>query len=131
MQAPTNPIQLSSYINFQGQARAAMVFYHRVLGGTLDLHPSTEGERITQARLDGDGVHIVAVDGHPDYPAKVGETMGLALGGTDQARLTHIFLALAEGGQIKMPLTAQPGGATVGWLTDPFGITWTIQIDPA
>lgn len=127
-------IQLSPYINFQGQGRAAMEFYHRVLGGTLDMQPAGgpgTAERIHQARLEADGAVILAVDGHPDYPAQVGENLALALGGTDSERLTRIFHALSEGGRIKMPLTAQPGGATVGWLTDPFGINWVVQIDPA
>ena len=30
---------LSPYINFQGRAREAMEFYHKVLGGKLDLQP--------------------------------------------------------------------------------------------
>lgn len=32
-------IQLSPYVNFQGRAREAMEFYHKVLGGKLDLKP--------------------------------------------------------------------------------------------
>ncbi|HEX9892983.1 MAG TPA: hypothetical protein VGA78_03620 [Gemmatimonadales bacterium] len=55
--------------------------------------------------------------------------MGIALGGTDKDRLTGIFNALAEGGKIQMPPTRQPGGADVGWLTDQFGINWTVSID--
>ena len=34
--------------------------------------------------------------------------------------------SLAEGGQPKMPLTRQPWGAEVGWLSDKFGINWTV-----
>jgi PhnB protein len=126
-------IQLSPYINFQGQARAALEFYHQILGGTLDLHPANAqgGDRIQHGRLVADGVHLIAVDGHPNYPAQVGEHMALALSGTDAERLTRIFDALAAGGTIKMPLTTQPGGTRVGWLTDPFGIGWMVQIDPA
>lgn len=32
---------------------------------------------------------------------------------------------------MKMPLTAQAGGADVGWLTDKFGITWMVSIEKA
>ena len=83
------------------------------------------------SRLQADGVLIIGVDGHPDYPAKVGENMAIALGGTDKDRLTEIFNALAEGGKIKMPLTEQPWGANVGWLIDKFGINWMVNIDKA
>jgi len=36
-------IQIGPYINFQGRAREAMAFYHKVLGGNLDLHPTARG----------------------------------------------------------------------------------------
>jgi len=74
---------------------------------------------------------IAASDGHPDYPAKVGENMAIALGGTDKARLTRIFNDLAEGGSIQGPVAKPPwgGSAEEGWLRDKFGISWTVSID--
>jgi PhnB protein len=120
-------IQLNPFINFQGRAREAMELYQKVLGGKLDLQAGPNG-RIGQARLEADGVLIIASDGHPDYPAKVGENLALSLSGTDQARLTRIFKALAEGGRVNMPLAKQPWGGEVGWLVDRFGINWTVNI---
>ncbi len=111
---------LAPYINFQGRAREAMEFYHRVLGGKLDLQTM---------QLEADGSRIIGTDGHPNYPAKVGENMAVAIGGTDKDRLTKIFHDLAEGGQSKMPPTEQSGG--VGYLTDKFGINWVIRIEKA
>src|SRR5713226_8517134 len=131
---------LGPYINFQGRAREAMEFYHRVLGGRLDLQASNEQgvlksagprDRIMNARLEADGALIVASDGHPDYPAKVGENMAIALAGTDRVRVSKIFNDLADGGKIKGPLTKQPGGGEVGWMMDKFGINWMVSIDEA
>jgi len=131
---------LGPYVNFQGRAREAMEFYHKVLGGKLDLHTVTEqgvakpagsGDRIVHARLEADGALIMATDGHPNYPAKVGENMAITLGGTDKDRLTKMFNDLAEGGKIKGPLAAQPWGAQVGWLADKFDINWMVNIDKA
>lgn len=110
---------LVPYINFQGQAREAMEFYQRVLGGTLQLHaggeqgpprPAEAGDRIMYARLEADGLVIVASDGHPSYPAKVGDHIGLQIGGADEAQLRAIFDGLADGGHVGMPLTKQPWG---------------------
>ena len=98
-------IQLGPYVNFQGRAREAMEFYHKVLGGKLDPHHS---------RLEADGGVIIATDGHPDYPAKVGDNMAIAVGGTDKDRPTRIFNALAEGGKIQMPRAEQSWGAQEG-----------------
>jgi PhnB protein len=122
-------IQLSPFINFQGRAREAMEFYRKVLGGTLELPPAGSGERIGQARLEADGVLIIGTDGHPDYPAAVGDNMALSIGGTDKERLTRIFSTLAEGGKVQMPLARQPWGTEVGWLRDKFGVPWTISIE--
>jgi PhnB protein len=123
---------ISPYVNFQGRAREAMEFYQNALGGNLELETSDErgvprpagpGDRITHARLEADGVRIIATDGHPDYPAKVGENVAIALNGTDKARLTKSFNALGEGGKIKMPLAEQ------GYLLDKFGINWVVSVD--
>ncbi len=131
---------LGPYINFGGKAREAMAFYHKLLGGKLDLQTMTQqgalkpagpGDRIMQARLEADGALIVATDGRPDYPARVGDHMAIALAGTDRVRLGKIFNDLADGGKIKGPLTKQSGGAEVGWLVDKFGMNWMVSIDQA
>jgi len=133
-------MQLSPYVNFQGRAREAMEFYHKVLGGNLDLQtvdergvskPAGPGDRIRHARLEAEGALIIGTDGHPSYPAKVGDNMAIALSGSDKSRFTKIFNDLAEGGKIKGPLAEQPWGADVGWLTDKFGVNWMVNIDRA
>lgn len=106
-----------------------------MLGGKLELHTVDErgaskaagpADRIAHARLEADGAHIIGTDGHPDYPAKVGENVAVALGGTEEARLIKMFNDLAEGGQIKGPLTSRSG---TGYLLDKFGINWVVTID--
>ena len=116
---------LSPYINFQGRAREGMEFYQKAFGGKFDLQTGP-GDRITHASLESDGVRIVGTDGHPDFPAKVGENIALAFSGTDRDRVTEIFNALGEGGKVKMPPSDQSGG--VGWLTDKFGVNWMVSI---
>ena len=133
-------IQLSPYVNLQGRAREAMEFYQQALGGRVELQSMTEqgevkpagpGDRITEARLESDGALIVGTDGHPKFPAKVGENVAIALNGTDKDRITKIFHALAEGGQLKGPLSRRPSGAEVGYLLDKFGINWVVSIEKA
>jgi hypothetical protein len=51
---------LVPYINFQGQAREAMEFYQRVLGGTLQLHAGGEQG---QPRPAEPGDRIMIADG--------------------------------------------------------------------
>jgi PhnB protein len=118
-------LSLAPYINFQGRAREALEFYHTVLGGKLDFQ--TQGDRVATGVLDVDGAMIVGSDGHPSYPPTVGDNWGIALRGTDKERISKAFDALAEGGQVNMPLTAQPGGE-FGWLKDKYGVAWTVSV---
>lgn len=130
-------MQINPYVNFQGRAREAFELYQQALGGSLTLStvdatgavkPAGPEDRITQGRLEADGVVITGADGHPDYPPTVGDNMAIALSGTDKERLTHAFTVLSEGGFVKMPLTEQPWGLAVGYLADKFGITWMVTI---
>ena len=121
-------IQLSPYVNFQGRAREAMEFYEKALGGSADLQT---GPDVRYARLEADGALIVGSDGHPKFAPTVGDNMAIALNGADKEQLSRAFTALAEGGQLKAPLTKQPSGAEVGYLTDKFGINWIVSIDNA
>lgn len=133
-------IRVNPYINFQGRAREALEFYQRVLGGTIEAyavdsqrnaHPAGPGERIQHALLRTDGAVILVTDGHPDYPAQVGEHMALSLASRDHDQADTLLHALAEGGTIKSPLYPQPWGGETGWLTDRFGINWMVRVMPA
>lgn len=124
------------YINFQGRAREAFEFYHRILGGRLSLFAfdasgtlkaGSPTDPIGYGRLESDGVRIYGSDGNPAYPATHGDNIAISLAGPDKAGLTKAFAELAEGGTIKVPLTEAPWG-TAGWLADKFGITWNIDI---
>jgi PhnB protein len=132
-------MQVAPYINFQGRAREAMELYHSILGGKLELYaageggaprPAEQGDRIQHARLSGDGFLIVGSDGHPSYPATAGDNIAIALVGRDRAAMQSAFEKLAEGGQVKMPLTEGPWGGAAAWLSDRFGINWNLDLQP-
>ena len=123
-------------INFQGRAREAMEFYHRILGGKLALYAFDASGKLKAAgakdpvgygRLVADDIRLFGSDGNPAYPATPGDTIAITLAGPDKAALTAAFEALADGGTVGMPLTEAPWG-TAGWVTDRFGITWNVDI---
>ena len=100
---------LAPYINFQGRAREAMEHYHRILGGKLELFasdtngqpkPAGPGDQIMYARLEADGILMIASDGRPGHPATAGDHISLSIGGPDRERLTTVFNALADGGRV-------------------------------
>lgn len=111
---------ISPYINFGGRADEALEFYHRALGGRLNAQAK---------RLETDGGAIVGVDGHPKFPAKVGENIAVTVSGSNRERMQTIFDALADGGRVKGKLTRQEWGGETGYLEDRFGINWVVTVD--
>lgn len=128
---------IDPYINFHGQAREAMEFYHGIFGGKLDLlaanpggapQPAGPNDTIMHARLAADAVTIMGSDGMPQYPPTVGDNVALALMGSDRERLTKAFDTLTEGGKVKQTLKTESWDDTFGWLEDKFGINWMVNI---
>jgi len=128
---------ISPYINFHGQAREAMEFYHGIFSGKLDLlaanpngapQPAGPNDTIMHARLAADGIIIMGSDGMPQYPPTVGDNFALALMGSDRERLTRAFEMLAEGGKVKQALKTESWSDAFGWLEDKFGINWMVNI---
>jgi PhnB protein len=132
-------ITLNPYLNFDGNTKEAMEFYHQVLGGKLDLQtfkeapgmdvPADYQDKIVHAHLESDGMVIMASEGKPAEPVKFGDNVSLSLVGDDHDRLTKIFEQLAEGGEITMPLEKQFWGDDFGMLKDKFGVLWMVNIN--
>jgi PhnB protein len=128
---------LSPYLNFDGNCREAMEFYHRVLGGELDV--STFGElftdesqdrkdKIMHAALQNDVLTLMASDSPPDFEYNIGNHISLSLAGTDAGRLRKYWDGLSEGGHVIMPLEKQVWGDEFGMFSDKFGMAWMVNI---
>jgi len=132
-----NKSVLEPYLNFNGDAAAAMKFYQSVLGG--ELHMQTFGEakmaktpvekdRIVHARLETGELSFMASDGLLDRPVKFGDNISMSISGTNEKELTEYFKKLSKDGKTNMPLEKQFWGDTFGMFTDKFGIQWMINI---
>ena len=129
---------LAPYLMFKGETREAMEFYHRVLGGNLQVQTfgDTEGmpappgyeDKVMHSQLEADGMMIMASDPPPGNDVQVGDNVQLCFVGTDLGRMTKIFDGLAEGGTVGMKLEKQFWGDTFGSLTDRFGVHWMVNV---
>ena len=133
---------LNPYLTFGGNARAAMEKYNLVLGGTLAVQtfgdfgaPVSQDYRskVMHARLDADGMVLMASDSQEGSTPVVGDNITLSLSGGpgDRERLTRVFDELSAGGATTMPLADVPWGASFGMLTDEFGVNWMVNIEKA
>ena len=129
---------LNPYLNFMGQSKEAMEFYHSVLGGDLTIqtykdagfpHDPKDDDLVIHANLmTEEGINIMASDGNDEHQVNMGDNIHLSLVGSNEEQLTNYFNGLAEGGTVDMALAKQFWGDTYGQLTDKFGVHWTVNI---
>jgi PhnB protein len=127
------------YLAFDGNCAEAMRFYARVLGGKLgmmtngqspfaDQCPPEHRDRIIHARLElEDGLFLYAGDCPSGMPHQGIHGVSLALSYDSVGRAETVFNALAEGGDIKMPLSEAFWARTFGMVTDKFGCNWIVN----
>ncbi len=129
--------RLNPYLNFPGNARQAMQFYQRVLGGILTV--STFGEygdkespgadNVMHAMLETDrGFTLMASDLPPGMEHNPGTNIALSLSGDDDAELRGYWEKLSDGGTVTVALEKQMWGDEFGMCIDRFGIGWMVNI---
>lgn len=133
---------LNPYLNFRGDARAALEFYHSVFGGELTVSsfadfgmddvPETERDLVMHGQLETTaGFTLMASDvpSHMDY-VRGTNAFSISLSGQaeDDAQLRGYWQKLGEGATIQEELAAAPWGASFGMLQDRFGVNWLVNI---
>lgn len=134
-------IALNPYLQFDGNTREALEFYHGVFGGELsiltfaegmnDTNPDT-GELIMHSSLYLErGIHLMASDVPPGMPMGANGTVSLSsddAAGGDAELLNSWWEHLTRDADVTMPLEQAPWGDHYGQLTDRFGVTWMVNI---
>jgi PhnB protein len=131
---------LNPYLNFRGNAREAIEFYHSVFGGDLDVmtfaengdpYPG-EGDKIMHSQIDTpSGFTLMASDVTSAHSYTAGDnafSVSLSGANSDDAELRGYWDKLSDGATIPQPLESAPWGATFGMLTDKFGVSWLVNI---
>ena len=130
--------QLDTYLIFDGNCADAMRFYERTLGGKLHLMthgespmaaqaPAGSANRILHARLELDGRLLMASDSMVGQPYEKMKGFSLSLIYPTVAEAQRMFAALAEGGQITMPIGKTFWAEAFGMVVDRFGTPWMVN----
>ena len=135
-------MQLNPYLLFNGDCEAAFELYVKVLGGKIEAMMTHEGtpaagqvpaewrKKILHARMSVDGQVLLASDAPPGrYEAPKGYSVSVQLNNPVEAE--RIFHALAENGQVRMPIQETFWAARFGMCVDRFGIPWMINCEKA
>jgi PhnB protein len=135
-------MQVQPYLNFDGRCEEALEFYRRALGAEVTMlmrykdspQPAAPGmvppgaeNKVMHASLRIGDSTVLAADGHCGGKANFqGFSLSLTLAnGADAERR---FAALAEGGQVMMPLTKTFFASSFGMVADRFGLCWMIYV---
>jgi PhnB protein len=133
---------ITPYLFFEGRADEAIRFYTAALGAEVttrmrfsdapdppppDFVPAGSENRIMHAELRiGDDVIMVS-DGFCGGAAAFAG-FAVSLPARDVAQAQRWFAALAEGGQVTMPLGPTFWSPAFGSLQDRFGVPWMIGV---
>jgi PhnB protein len=131
-------LQLDTYLFFDGNCADAMRFYERTLGGKLHLMthaespmaaqtPPGSANRIMHARLELEGRLLMASDSMVGQPTGGMKGFSLSLIYATVAEAQRMFAALAEGGQVTMPIAKTFWAEAFGMLVDRFGTPWMVN----
>ena len=92
-----------------------------------DHTPPEHADRILHARLVIDGRYLMASDCMVGQPYEGMKGFSLSLIYPTDAEARRIFDALAEGGQVTMPMQETFWAKAFGMLVDRFGTPWMVN----
>ena len=127
------------YLFFSGNCREAFTRYHEIFGGDLVLLPMSDmpsdqpvpaeqADLIMHAALTfGDNILMASDDPTGDG----GPVKGMSVNYTvaDVAEVDRVFEALADGGEITMPVAETFWSPRFGMCVDRFGTPWMVNAE--
>lgn len=133
------------YINFNGNAEEAFLFYQSVFGGEFakimrfkdiasDEFPVSEKEanKIMHIALPI-GPNVLMANDVPESMGRVNENENrskITVSAASREEADTLFYGLSAGGTVEAPIGDSPWGSYFGMFRDKYGIEWMIDFDP-
>jgi PhnB protein len=135
-----NPVPVQPYLMFDGKCEEAIAFYRRAIGAEIvmqmrfkdnpdpAMNPPGSDDNIMHAALRIGDSMVLASDGRCRGQPKF-DGFALSLTARDTAEAERLFSALAEGGEVQMPLAKTFFSPSFGMLADRFGVSWMVYVE--
>ena len=137
-------MQVQPYLFFDGRCEEAVEFYKKALGAKVEMlmrfkdspeppqaemHPPGSENKVLHASLRIGDTTVMASDGHcQGKPSFQG--FSLSVTAANDAEAERLFTALADRGQVQMPLTKTFFSSRFGMVADRFGVSWMVIVAP-
>ncbi|MBA4143067.1 MAG: VOC family protein [Nitrosospira sp.] len=138
-------MQVQPYLFYDGRCEEAVEFYRGALGAEVTMlmrfrdspesaHgckiPSGSEDKIMHSSFRVGDTTVMASDGMcSGQPSFQGFSLSLTV--VDVAEADRLFAALADGGQVQMPLAETFWSPRFGMVADRFGVSWMIMVAPS
>lgn len=135
-------VTTTPHLNFRGDARAALEFYHSVFGGSLivvtneDAYSVERPEEAAQVKfgqvLGDNGFSVMAYD----VPSSVSYNQGdkscfVSVRGDSAEEITDLWNRLGDGSTVLQDLAPSAFSPAYGMVRDRFGVTWVLDVAAA
>lgn len=132
-------MKLTNYLTFSGQAEDALKLYQKTFDGNIQTLtryqdapfdvPTNYKNKIMYAEFEFGAIQLLVSDIAPNrYDLQIGNHVAFMLDGNDKNRMKDIFNSLATQGTVIEPFEETFWGTVFGMVTDPFDITWKINV---
>jgi PhnB protein len=134
-------MQVQPYLFFDGRTEEAIEFYRDALDAEVTFlmrfkecpEPSSippgAADKVMHASLRIGDATVMASDGNCQGRANF-QGISLSLTASDEAEAERLFNALADGGQVQVPLAKTFFSPRFGVVADRFGVPWMVVVAP-
>ncbi|TSB47913.1 VOC family protein [Alkalicoccobacillus porphyridii] len=130
-----NQQKITTFITFEGQAVAAMDLYTSVFKDARIENevrygvegPGKEGT-IQHAVFSIHGQAFMCSDSFVKHDWDITPGVSLFVHCEDEEEIDVVFTKLSDGGKVLMPLGDYGFGKKFGWVEDPFGVSWQLNL---
>ena len=137
-------MKVQPYLFFDGRCEEAIEFYKRALGAEVLMlmrfneSPDPPPPGMVAPGSENKIMHACMRIGETEVMASDGRAMGkpefkgvtLSLSASSEAEADRLFNALADGGQVQMPIGKTFFSPRFGMVADRFGVSWMVVTMP-
>ncbi len=129
---------IAPFLTFMGQAEEAMTFYvslfdHAEIVSIRRYGPHEAGAEgsVMHATFILGGQTFMCSDSYVTHSWTFTPAISLAVACQTEEEISRLTVALSQAGQVFMPLDTYPFARRFAWVSDRFGVSWQLTLDPA